>query len=62
MIACYSNPGLQVCCEATARAESFGANAIAQRSIRHHRRQMGLMDGRADERARHNHATASAAR
>jgi allantoin racemase len=59
VIACYSDPGLQVCREATdrpvfgiaecgvltalARAESFGVIAIAQRSIRRHIRYLRQM-------------------
>ena len=59
VIACYSDPGLHVCREATdrpvfgiaecgvltalARAETFGVIAIAQRSIRRHVRYLGQM-------------------
>jgi allantoin racemase len=59
VIACYSDPGLQVCREATdrpvfgiaecgvltalARADSFGVIAIAQRSIRRHVRYLRQM-------------------
>jgi len=59
IIACYSDPGLQVCREATdrpvfgiaecgvltalARADSFGVIAIAQRSIRRHMRYLRQM-------------------
>src|SRR5262244_3413129 len=59
VIACYSDPGLHVCREATtrpvlgiaecgvltalARAESFGVIAIAQRSIRRHLRYLRQM-------------------
>lgn len=69
VIACYSDPGLQACREATARpvfginecgvltalarGERFGVIAIAEPSIRRHRRylrQMGLMERLAGER------------
>lgn len=59
VIACYSDPGLQVCREATTRpvlgiaecgvltaltrAETFGVIAIAQRSIRRHQRYLRQM-------------------
>ena len=59
VIACYSDPGLQICREATdrpvfgiaecgvltalARADSFGVIAIAQRSIRRHVRYLRQM-------------------
>src|SRR6266702_5188590 len=60
IIACYSDPGLQVCREATdrpvfgiaecgvltalARADTFGVIAIAQRSIRRHVRYLRQME------------------